>query len=192
MDLSKIISITGKSGLFRVVAQGRQALIAESLEDGKRVPVHPSVRVSSLDEISMFTKGDDVPLSKVLEQLYKVEKGGASADPKADAETLYAKLGEALPEHDRERIYPSDVRKLFSWYALLLKAGVFAEKEEKKEAAEEGAKAGEKKGEKKAEGAKKAAKGTSSATKKAAAAPKAASGGKAKSTPMRKGSQRGS
>lgn len=192
MDLSKIISITGKSGLYRVVAQGRQALIAESLEDGKRVPVHASVRVSSLDEISMFTKGDDVPLSKVLTQLYKVEKGAESADPKGDVEGLYAKLGEALPEHDRERIYPSDVRKLFSWYALLLKAGVFAEKEEKKEAAEETEKKG--KGEKaaKGDGAKKAAKGTSGATKKAGTAPKTATGGKAKSTPMRKGSQRGS
>ncbi|MFT3883910.1 MAG: DUF5606 domain-containing protein [Flavobacteriales bacterium] len=190
MDLSKIISITGKSGLYRVVAQGRQALIAESLEDGKRVPVHASVRVSSLDEISMFTKGDDVPLSKVLEQLHKVEKGGPSADPKGDVDALYAKLGEALPDHDRERIYPSDVRKLFSWYALLLKAGAFTAKEEKKEAAEEASgKAADKK---KAEGTKKSAKSTSAATKKAAAAPKAATGGKAKSTPVRKGSQRGS
>jgi hypothetical protein len=150
--------------------------------------VHASVRVSSLDEISMFTKGDDVPLSKVLENLHKVEKGAASADPKGEVDELYAKLGEALPEHDRERIYPSDVRKLFSWYALLLKAGVFTEKEEKKPAAEEG----DKKGKAKADGAKKAAKSTSAATKKAGSAPKAGGGGKAKSTPVRKGSQRGS
>lgn len=190
MDLSKIISVTGKPGLFRVVAQGRQALIAESLEDGKRMAVHASVRVSSLDEISMFTKGEDVPLSQVLEKLHEVEKGKASVDPKGDVEELYAKLGEALPEHDRERIYASDVRKLFSWYGLLLKSGVFKEKEEKKAAAGEEKKA---KGEKSAEGKaapKKAAKAVSGASK--AAAPKPGGGSKAKATPMRKGSQRGS
>ncbi|HRF79049.1 MAG TPA: DUF5606 domain-containing protein, partial [Flavobacteriales bacterium] len=60
MDLSKIISVAGKSGLFRVVAQGRQAVIAESLLDGKRIPVPSSSKVSSLEEISMFTTGDDV------------------------------------------------------------------------------------------------------------------------------------
>lgn len=189
MDLSKIISVTGKPGLFRVVAQGRQALIAESLEDGKRMAVHASVRVSSLDEISMFTKGEDVPLSQVLEKLHEIEKGKASVDPKGDVEALYAKLGEALPDHDRERIYANDVRKLFTWYGLLLKSGVFKEKEEKKAAGEE--KKG--KAEKPAEGKaapKKAAKAVSGASK--AAAPKPGGGSKAKATPMRKGSQRGS
>ena len=136
MDLSKIISVAGKSGLFRVVAQGRQAIIAESLEDGKRLPIPSSVRVSTLDEISMFTKGDDVKLAVVLEKMHELQKGGASADPKEDVEKLYTKLGEALPDMDRERIYPNDVRKFFLWYALLLKSGQFTVKEEKKEAAD--------------------------------------------------------
>ena len=129
MDLTKIISVAGKSGLYRVVAQGRQAIIVESLEDGKRVPVPSSVRVSSLQEISMFTTGDDVPLVQVLEKLHGVQKG-AGLDPKASEADLFAKLGEALPEHDRERIYPSDVRKLFTWYGLLVKSGEFDQKEE--------------------------------------------------------------
>jgi hypothetical protein len=190
MDLSKIISVAGKTGLFRIVAQGRQALIAESLEDGKRIPVHASVRVSSLDEISMFTKGDDVPLSQVLQKLYEVEKGKESADPKGDVEALYTKLGEALPDHDRSRIYSSDVRKLFVWYALLLKAGVF------KEAASKKKKAAEEQAEKKGETAPKAAAGkrakASGTAAKKAAAPKPSGSSKAKSTPVRKGSQRGS
>jgi len=185
MDLSKIISVAGKSGLFRVVAQGRQAVIAESLLDGKRIPVHSSVKVSSLEEISMFTTGDDVPLRKVLESLYAVEKGGPSLDPKESDDKLFAKLGEALPEHDRERIYASDVRKLFSWYDQLLKAGEFTAKEEpkpkeeKETAKTKAAKEG---------GAKKP---KADPVKKAAAAPKPGASSKAKTTTMRKSAQRG-
>lgn len=190
MDLSKIISITGRTGLYRIVAQGRQALIAESLEDGKRVPVHASVKVSSLEEISMFTKGDDAPLRDVLAKMFAVEKGPLTIDAKGDIETLYDKLGEALPEYDRSRIYSSDVRKFFQWYTQLEKAGLLkveakaAKKEEKGEAeapTKEGA-------------AKKAAPKKAAGTKAAkTAGPKpSATGSKAKATPVRKGSQRGS
>ncbi len=189
MDLSKIISITGKPGLYRIVAQGRQALIVESLIDGKRVPVPMSVRVSSLEEISMFTTGDDVPLAEVLKKLHAVEKGKESVDPKEDVDTLFAKLGEALPEHDRERIYPSDVRKLFTWYGQLLKAGEFETKAEPEAAEETGkTKAGVKGAGK--EGAAKATKKAKAAKK--AAAPKAPGTSKAKATTMRKSAQRGS
>lgn len=184
MDLSKIISVAGKPGLFRVVAQGRQAVIAESLLDGKRIPVPTSAKVSSLEEISMFTTGDDVPLKQVLENIFKLEKGKESIDPKESDDKLFAKLGEALPEHDRERIYASDVRKLFGWYQQLLKAGEFEKKEEKKEekAADKTAKAkAPKEGDKKAKG---------EAPKKGAA-PKAPGTSKAKATTMRKSAQRG-
>jgi hypothetical protein len=190
MDLSKIISITGKSGLFRVVAQGRQALIAESLLDKKRIPVHSSVRVSSLDEVSMYTKGDDVLLSKVFEALHAKEKGKLSVDPKGDLEALYDKLGEALPNYDRDRIYSSDVRKFFSWYQILVDAGIFDEQaKEKKSDKEEGGPAQGEKG-KKPVAAKAGAKPKAPTSK--GTAPKAGGGSKAKVQPMHKGSQRGS
>ncbi len=184
MDLSKIISVAGKSGLFRVVAQGRQAIIAESLEDHKRIPVHSSIKVSTLDEISMFTKGDDVKLAVVLEKMHELEKGAASEDPKGDVEKLYAKLGEALPDMDRERIYPNDVRKFFTWYALLLKAGVFNAKEEEK--TEEG--------EKPKEGApkKKSAAGVKAKVDVAAKKGGSKAGGPPKAAAVRRGGQRGS
>jgi len=185
MDLSKIISVAGKPGLYRIVAQGRQALIVESLIDGKRMPIHSSVKVSSLEEISMFTTGDDVPLSKVLQSLHTVEKGKASLDAKEDVDKLFAKLGEALPEHDRERIYPSDVRKLFTWYALLLKAGEFESKEAKEEVPAEDEKAV--KGAKKAPAKKAGAKAKVVKT----AAPKPAGSTKPKAAAMRKSAQRG-
>ena len=185
MDLSKIISITGKSGLFRVVAQGRQALIAESLTDKKRIPVHSSVRVSSLDEVSMYTKGDDVLLSTVLEKLHVLEKGKLSVDPKGDLEALYDKLGEALPNYDRDRIYSSDVRKFFIWYQLLVAAGIFEEEKKKKAAPEKDDK------KVKPAAAKEAPKKKAMAAK-ANAAPKAGGASKAKAKPMHKGAQRGS
>lgn len=184
MDLSKIISVAGKPGLFRVIAQGRQAVIAESLLDGKRIPVPTSAKVSSLAEISMFTTGDDVPLQQVLEGLYKVENGKESLDPKESDEKLFAKLGEALPDHDRERIYASDVRKLFGWYQQLLKAGEFEKKEEPKEVKEADKTA-------RAKTPKEGDKKVKAETAKKAASPKPAAPSKAKATSMRKSAQRG-
>ena len=190
MDLSKIISITGKSGLYRVVAQGRQALIAESLTDKKRIPVHSSVRVSSLDEVSMYTKGDDVLLSTVLENLHTKEKGKLSVDPKGVLEALYDKLGEALPNYDRDRIYSSDVRKFFVWYQMLVDAGIFDEA--KAAAGKAAASDKEEKEEKKSKSAagKQGAKPKATAAK--TAAPKPAGSSKAKAKVLHKGAQRGS
>lgn len=189
MDLSKIISITGKSGLYRVVAQGRQALIAESLTDKKRIPVHSSVRVSSLDEVSMYTKGDDVLLSTVLDKLHSLEKGKLSVDPKGDLEALYDKLGEALPNYDRDRIYSSDVRKFFIWYQMMVAAGLFEEDKKKKKAEAEKDSKDDKKG--KSADAKAAPKKKAAAAKRATT-PKAGGASKAKAKPMHKGAQRGS
>ena len=184
MDLSKIISVTGKSGLFRVVAPGRQAIIAESLEDGKRIPVPTSVRVSSLDEISMFTTGDDEPLKNILGKLYEIAKGGPSADPKGDDATLWKTLTEALPTADKERIYPSDVRKLFLWYGQLLKAGVFTAKDEAKKEDDDKPK-DEAKAKKSTEKASKAK--ADAGAKKGATKPSGAS----KAAAVRRGGQRG-
>ena len=181
MDLSKIITIAGKSGLHRVIAQGRHALIVESLADNKRFPVPTSVRVSSLDEISMFTTGDDVPLKDVLTKLHEQAKGGESADPKNDDDALWKALTEALPNADRDRIYASDVRKLFTWYGQLLKGGAFTAKEEEKK--EDGAEVV------KEEKPAKAAKPKAGAAKKGGATTKAAG---PKAAAVRRGGQRGS
>lgn len=182
MELTKIIAINGKPGLHRVIGQNKQALIVESFIDGKRFPVPLSVRVNSLGEISMFTTGDDVPLKDVLMKLHEVNAGGEAADPKSDDEALWEALVKALPTADRERIYPSDVRKLFTWYGQLLKAGEFAKKEEEvtKEADHKEAAA-----EKKAV-AKAAKKKAGESTKV-----KASGTGVPKATAVRRGGQRG-
>ena len=184
MDLLKIITVAGRPGLHRVIAKGPKALIVESLLDGKRAPVPLNVKVSSLEEISMFTTGDDVLLKDVLAKLHEVNNGGPAADPKEDDVALWAALLKALPTADKGRIYGSDVRKLFGWYAQLLKAGEFAKKEEeKKDEAEHKDDAKTKKAPAKA-AKKKADVGAKSKPGGAGGPPKAAA--------VRRGGQRGS
>ena len=140
--LKEILSITGKPGLFKLVSQGRNMLIVESLTDGKRQPVHSKDKVVSLGDIAIYTDDAEVPLAEVLENLKNKENGQvASTDAKADNDALRKFMAEVLPAYDRERVYPSDIRKLINWYNLLLSAGITeyktAEKEEEaKEAAE--------------------------------------------------------
>ena len=120
--LRDILSITGKPGLYKLVSRGNNMLIVESLLDGKRVPTYARDKIVSLGEISMYTMGEDVSLSEVLTKLG--EKEGlkvATIDPKkADNDQLRDFFGEVLPDFDRDRVYPSDIRKLIQWYNILI------------------------------------------------------------------------
>lgn len=132
--LKEILAITGKPGLFRLVSRGQNMLIVESLVDGKRMPTYARDKIVSLADVSMFTVGDDIPLSQVLTKVG--EKEGlkpASIEPKkADNKALDSWFGDVLPDYDRDRVYPSDIRKLIQWYNILINAGItdFADKEE--------------------------------------------------------------
>ena len=137
--LRDILSITGKPGLYKLVSRGNNMLIVESLLDGKRVPTYARDKIVSLGEISMYTMGEDVSLSEVLTKLG--EKDGlkvATIDPKkADNDQLRDFFGEVLPDFDRDRVYPSDIRKLIQWYNILINAGItdFSIEEEGEEVA---------------------------------------------------------
>ena len=124
--LRDILSITGKPGLYKLVSRGNNMLIVESLLDGKRMPTYARDKIVSLGEISMYTMGEDIALSEVLTKLG--EKEGlkvAALDPKkADNDELRAFFGEVLPDFDRDRVYPSDIRKLIQWYNILINAGI--------------------------------------------------------------------
>lgn len=123
--LRKILSISGKPGLYRLVSQGRNMLIVESLADGKRMPAYARDKVMSLGDIAMYTTGDDIPLAEVLE-LLKAKMNGETVDVKAyaDKEALREFFGEVLPNYDRDRVHDSDIRKLLQWYNALTAAGV--------------------------------------------------------------------
>ena len=124
--LKDILSITGKPGLYKLVNRGNNMLIVESLLDGKRMPTYARDKIVSLGEISMYTMGEDIPLAEVLTKLG--EKEGlkvAGVDPKkADNDQLRDFFGEVLPDFDRDRVYPSDIRKLIQWYNILIQAGI--------------------------------------------------------------------
>ena len=136
--LKNILSITGKPGLYKLVSQGNNMLIVESLVDGKRMPTYARDKIVSLGEISMYTMGEDIALSEVLTKLG--EKEGlkvATIDPKkASNDELHVFFAEVLPEYDRDRVYPSDIRKLVQWYNILVSAGItdFTAEEEGSEA----------------------------------------------------------
>ena len=132
--LKEILSLTGKPGLFKLVSQGKNMLIVESLIDGKRVPAYTKDKVVSLGDIAIFTEEAEVPLGEVLEKVKAKENGGiCSIDSKADNDKLRNYMTEVLPEYDRARVYPSDIRKLITWYNLLINAQLTDFVEEPKE-----------------------------------------------------------
>jgi len=138
--LKEIISITGKPGLYKLISQGKNMLIVESLIDGKRVPAYSKDKVVSLSDIAIFTDTSEVPLSQVLEKLKEKENGSlCTVEAKSDNDTLRKFMTEVLPDYDHDRVYPSDIRKLISWYNVLINKGIteFIDKEKTEEKVEE-------------------------------------------------------
>lgn len=124
--LKTILSISGKPGLYKLVSQGKNMLIVESLADKKRFPAYGNEKIISLGDIAMYTDTEDVPLQEVLLSMKKKENGAVVEMDlkKATAEELRSYLAEVLPAFDRDRVYPSDIKKLISWYNLLVNSGM--------------------------------------------------------------------
>lgn len=123
--LKIILSISGKPGLYRLLSSGKNTLIVESLQTKKRIPVLPKDRVVSLGDISMFTDGEDIALSEVLTRLHEKQAGAAvSEELLKDSDALRNSFGEVIPNFDRERVYTSDIKKLYTWYNILIEAGI--------------------------------------------------------------------
>lgn len=129
MNLTGIISISGKPGLFKVVAQGKNNIIVESLIDGKKSPAYSTDRISALEDISIYTYEEDVPLKDVYSEIYKKENGKKTISHKESLNKLTAYLLEVLPNYDEDRVYPSDIKKLFQWYNLLHDTGALEPEE---------------------------------------------------------------
>lgn len=124
--LKTILSISGKPGLYKLVSRGKNMLIVESIADKKRLPAYGNEKIISLGDIAMYTDGDDVPLQQVLLAMKNKENGAVAAldVKKASAKELGAYLAEVLPNYDRDRVHVSDIKKLISWYNLLVNAGL--------------------------------------------------------------------
>ena len=127
MDLTKIIAVSGRSGLFQMNAQTRGGVVATSLLDGKRIITSAAQQISVLSEIRIYCIGKEVPLTEVFEKMLAYEKGGpAQVKPKAPSTDLEAYFFEVLEDYDEERVYPSDIKKIIQWYNLLVDQKIIA------------------------------------------------------------------
>lgn len=137
MVLKDILSISGESGLFKFVAQGKNAIIVEHIETGKRSSAFSSAKVSSLEDISVFTENEDLLLGKVFDKIFEKESGGQAIDSKAGSEKLKKYFEEVVPDYSREKVYSSDIRKIILWYNLLQKKEMLVKEEPEKAAEKE-------------------------------------------------------
>lgn len=133
MAFEQILSVSGKSGLFRLVGQMKNGIIVESISDGKRFPVHGSSKVSALEEISIYTESEEVPLKEVFTKMYERESGKAALDPKEGNDKVRAYFEAVLPDYDKERVYISDMVKVVRWYNELVTHNAFDPNEKKEE-----------------------------------------------------------
>ncbi len=148
MDLSKILSIAGKPGLYKLAGEAKNNLVVESLTDGKRIPAFSHERISSLQEISIYTTDDDLPLHDVLKLIYDMTDGQKVENPKKMSSAQLKKLfKKAIPDYDEDSVYVSDMKKVFTWYNTLLGKELidFSEDEKEEEKIEEKPATGEQK-----------------------------------------------
>jgi len=136
MDLSKILSISGRPGLYKHIAQSKNSAVVESLEDGKRSSAFITEQMSSLNDISVFTTGEDIKLEEIFKKIYEKENGKEAFSHNASADEIKAFFSEAVPEYDKERVYVSDIKKIIKWYNILVKAEILEFKEEDKKETE--------------------------------------------------------
>jgi hypothetical protein len=129
MVLKDILAVSGEPGLFKFIAQGKNSIIVEHLETKKRSSVYGSTKVSSLEDIAIFTEEEDVPLGKVLDIIYDKANGGAVIDPKSEANLLKAWFEEILPGYARDKVYVSDIKKIANWYNILHKLNMLVKEE---------------------------------------------------------------
>lgn len=135
--LKKILSISGKPGLYELVSYGKNLIIVENLKDKKRMPAYTRDKIISLGDISMYTYGEEVALSKVFTSVYeKFEGKTLNADEYKTPERLKEFFLQVLPDYDQERVYNNDIKKVIAWYNILVEAGYTKFEEEAEEAAE--------------------------------------------------------
>ena len=125
MNLEKVLSISGKPGLYELKLQTRSGFVAESLSDGKKISVSLKNNVSLLSEISMYTYTEEKPLSEIMRTIaIKENEGPTAVSHKEDTAKLIAYFKEILPDYDADRVYASDIKKVLNWYGILQSKGM--------------------------------------------------------------------
>ena len=136
--LKGILSVSGQSGLFKMVAESKNNIIVESLETLKRMPVHSTSKVSALEDIAIYTENGDVPLKDIFKLISDKENGGQALSPKSSVNELKAYFEKIVPDYDKDRVYISDIKKVLLWYNTLQKNELldFTETDEKSKEAD--------------------------------------------------------
>lgn len=129
MILKDILAISGEHGLFKFIAQGKNAIIVEHLETKKRSSAYGSAKVSSLEDIAIFTDKEDMPLGKVFDLIHEKGNGGPAVDSKVDAGKLRNWFEGILPEYSKDKVYTSDIKKVAQWYNILHKLNLLVKEE---------------------------------------------------------------
>lgn len=132
MDLSKVLSISGKPGLFKMIAQTKNGMVVESMIDKKKFTAFAHERISSLEEISIFAEDEDVSLIDVFKLIYEKQDGEKALSHKSNNKELKEFFEEILPSYDKDRVYISDIKKVINWYNLLAERDFFDFSEEEK------------------------------------------------------------
>jgi hypothetical protein len=135
MDIRNVISISGMPGLYKVIAQTTSGgVIVESLIDKKRFPAFASSPISKLEDISIYTTSEELPLKDVYQRIFEKENGGKTIDPKTnDEKAMRGYIETIVPDYDKERVHVSDLRKMFNWYNLLHESGLLTAEESPEE-----------------------------------------------------------
>lgn len=138
MTIDKIVSISGKPGLFEILSHSKGGIIVRSLIDNKRFPVNAVQNVSVLSDIAIYTYEEEVPLRNVFMSIASKENGKETINHKESNDTLLSFMSEVLPDFDDERVYASNVKKIVQWYNILVNAKFdFTTLEETEESTEE-------------------------------------------------------
>ncbi|MBR5600206.1 MAG: DUF5606 domain-containing protein [Bacteroidaceae bacterium] len=136
----RVLTISGKPGLYRLLSQGRNMFIVEAVDASKkRLPVHNSDKVVMLDDIAIYTDTEEIPLREVFAKILEKEGGVLSFDLKAATpEELVEYFESVMPDYDRERVYLTHIKKIYAWYNILVENGVvdFAREEAAEDTAE--------------------------------------------------------
>lgn len=122
--LKDILSITGKPGLYKILSSNKRTLLVEDMVTKKRFPLGQRDRVVCLGDIAMYTTGEDLPLGEILDRVYASEEGKPVDVKKLDNDGLRNEFAKSVEDFDRERVYPTDIKKLFNWYNLLIGQGM--------------------------------------------------------------------
>ena len=131
MELKGILAISGKPGLYKMLSQGKSSIIVEGFEDKKRFPVYTAHNISALEEISIYTETEDVPLVNVFKSIFDITEGKEAITHKSSRNQLEEFFSKVLPDYDEERVYISDIKKIIQWYNILYRNGLMVFEEEK-------------------------------------------------------------